>query len=254
VPHAVKSSKPDAAESLGIPQEHLPRHVAIIMDGNGRWARTRGLARIRGHQQGAEAVRDTTRACAELHLDQLTLYAFSAENWKRPKAEISLLMRLLTRYLVGERQELMDNDIRLTAIGEIERLPDGPRKELEKSIETTSRNRGMLLCLALSYGGRQDIVNAARRLAEQVKAGILDPARIDEPLFDSMLSTSGMPAPDLLIRTAGEMRVSNFLLWQMSYAEIYVTPVFWPDFRRENLFDAFRDFARRTRRFGGVVD
>ena len=243
-----------AARLAGLSREQLPRHVAIIMDGNGRWAQRKGLRRIFGHEQGAEAVRDVTRACAQLYMQQLTLYAFSLENWKRPKTETSVLMRLLARYLVGERSELMDNNVRMTAIGELSKLPAGPRRKLDQTIEMTSGNTGLTLCLALNYGARQEIVNACRRLSEQVRAGELDPERIDEARFDKALSTGGMPPPDLLIRTAGELRVSNFLLWQIAYAEFYVTDVCWPDFRREHLYEALRAFSRRKRRYGGLTD
>jgi undecaprenyl diphosphate synthase len=231
----------------------LPRHVAIIMDGNGRWAEARDLPRTRGHAEGVESVRAITRACARRKIQQLTLYAFSEENWKRPRREVGLLMRLLRRFLVRERREIMDNDIRLTAIGRLERLPDEVRKELEKTREMSKNNRGMTLNLALSYGGRQEIVDAMRAIAHKAEEGSIAPAAVDEALVAAHLYQPAMPPLDLLIRTAGELRVSNFLLWQLSYAELYVTPVCWPEFREEELEEAFREYARRVRKFGGLV-
>lgn len=249
-----QTRKADPLAAVGVPHNQLPRHVAIIMDGNGRWAQRRGFMRMFGHEQGAEAVRDVTRACAELDLGQLTLYAFSLENWKRPKRETSVLMRLLSRFLVNERPELMENNVRLVTIGDVEKLPARPLRELARTMEMTAGNRGLTLCLALSYGARQEIVRAFRRLGEDVKSGLLDPAEIDEGMIERALFTRDMPAPDLLIRTAGEMRVSNFLLWQISYAEFYVTDVLWPDFRRDHLYEALRAYSRRKRRYGGISD
>jgi len=231
----------------------LPAHVAIIMDGNGRWAAARRLPRTRGHAAGVESVRTITRACARRKVRQLTLYAFSEENWKRPRREVSLLMRLLRRFLVAERGEIMENDIRLTAIGRLHRLPDDVRTELEKSRELSRNNGGMVLNLALSYGGRQEIVDAARAIAVRVKAGELEADDITEEVVAAHLYQPSMPPPDLLIRTAGELRVSNFLLWQISYAELYVTPTCWPDFREEELDEALRAYANRVRKFGGLV-
>jgi undecaprenyl diphosphate synthase len=230
----------------------LPRHIAIIMDGNGRWAKERGLTRNRGHREGVNSVREITRECAKLGIKQLTLYAFSVENWKRPKVEVNFLMRMLGRFLVQERKEIMDNDIRLAAIGRLHELPKGVRKELRETIEMSGDNKGMTLCLALNYGGRTEIADAAARIARGVEDGGIRPGDIDEEMFARHLYTSGMPDPDLLIRTSGEMRVSNFLLWQMSYTEIYVTKVLWPDFRKEELMKAIREYAKRERRFGGI--
>jgi len=230
----------------------LPRHIAIIMDGNGRWATERGLTRNRGHREGVNSVREITRECAKLGIKQLTLYAFSVENWKRPKAEVNFLMRMLRRFLVQERKEIMDNDIRLAAIGRLHELPKGVRKELRETMEMSGDNKGMTLCLALNYGGRTEIVDAAARIARGVEDGSIRPGDIDEEMFARHLYTSGMPEPDLLIRTSGEMRVSNFLLWQMSYTEIYVTRVLWPDFRKKELMKAIREYAKRERRFGGI--
>jgi undecaprenyl diphosphate synthase len=231
----------------------LPRHIAIIMDGNGRWARARGLSRTRGHAAGVESVRAVTRACARRGIGQLTLYAFSEENWKRPKREVELLMRLLRRFLMRERREIMDNDIRLTAIGRLSRLPASVAKELEASRELSKGNRGMVLNLALSYGGRQEIVDAVRAIAARVERGELSPDDITEETITAHLYQPDMPPPDLLVRTAGEMRFSNFLLWQVSYTELHVTPSCWPEFRDEHLDEAFESYARRVRKFGGLV-
>jgi len=231
----------------------LPRHVAIIMDGNGRWAKARNLPRTRGHAEGVESVRTITRACARRHLKQLTLYAFSEENWKRPQREVRLLMRLLRRFLVKERDEIMENDIRLTAIGRLQRLPADVRRELEKTQELSRHNRGMVLNLALSYGGRQELVDAVQAIAARVRAGELAPEDVTEEVITAHLYQPSMPPPDLLIRTAGEMRFSNFLLWQVSYTELFVTPACWPDFREEGLEEAFADYAGRVRKFGGLV-
>ena len=231
----------------------LPRHVAIIMDGNGRWAKARGLHRIRGHAAGVESVRVITRACARHKLDQLTLYAFSEENWKRPRREVSLLMRLLRRFLIRERDEIMDNGIRLTSIGRIHRLPVEVRRELEKTRAMSADNDGMELNLALSYGGRQELVDAMRAIARRVAAGEIGPDEITEEMITAGLYQPDMPAPDLLIRTAGEYRVSNFLLWQISYTELYVTPACWPEFREEELEQAFEAYAGRQRTFGGLA-
>src|SRR5574337_475168 len=231
---------------------HLPSHIAIIMDGNGRWARRRGLVRIRGHKEGVESVREITRECAKKHLKQLTLYAFSQENWKRPKREVNLLMKLLKEFLIKERKEIEENNIRLTAIGRISGLPEDVQRELAISIEESKNNTGMVLCLALNYGGRSEIVDAAKDIAKSVKAGKMDLEEITEETFQKFLYTSEMTDPDLLIRTGGEMRVSNFLLWEISYTELWVTPICWPDFRKEYLEEAIKDYARRERRFGGL--
>jgi len=240
-------------EQPSIAPEKLPRHVAIIMDGNGRWAQRRKLVRTSGHEQGADSIRTITTECARLGLDQLTLYAFSAENWKRPKAEVAFLMQLLKRFLVRERPTMMDNNVRLTAIGRLDDLPGGARTELERSIEMTAGNGGLNLCLALAYGGRAELVDAMRVIGARIALGELRPDQIDEELVSQHLYQPG-PHPDLLIRTAGEMRVSNFLLWQISYAEIYVTERCWPEFGVEALHEALADYAGRTRKYGGLVD
>ena len=229
-----------------------PGHIAIIMDGNGRWAKARGMARIRGHALGVDSVRTITRACARKRIGQLTLYAFSEENWKRPRREVSLLMRLLRRFLVRERGEIMENSIRLTAIGRLHRLPEEVRRELDKTREMSKENTGMVLNLALSYGGRQELLDATRAIARRVQVGELEPGDITEEVITAHLYQPEMPSPDLLIRTAGEYRVSNFLLWQLSYTELFVTDVCWPDFREESLDSALDAYAERVRTFGGL--
>ena len=236
--------------ATGLP---VPRSVAIIMDGNGRWARSRGFERIRGHERGVEAVRETVEECARLGVEALTLYAFSEENWSRPAREIALLMRLLKRFLVAERPTLMRNGVRLRHIGRTERLSPDVLATLEETVAMTAGNQGMTLALAISYGGRAEIVDAAQRIASAVQRGELAADAIDEATFARYLYMPELPDPDLLIRTAGELRVSNFLLWQISYAEMHVTDVCWPDFRKAHLHEAFRAFGRRVRRFGAVV-
>ncbi len=231
----------------------LPRHVAIIMDGNGRWAQRLGWRRSRGHREGAESVRAITRECSRLGIEALTLFAFSADNWRRPRAEVAFLMALLRRYLVEERREIMENGIRLRAIGEIDRLPRGVRRQLGETIALSAENRGLTLNLALSYGGRQEILRAVRKIAESVRAGALPLEAIDAQLLSDHLDTAGLPDPDLLIRTGGEMRLSGFLLWQVEYSEIWVTPAPWPEFRERELHAALDHFTRRERRFGGLV-
>jgi len=243
----------DPQEVLGLPPEALPRHIAIIMDGNGRWARQRHLPRIEGHRRGTETVREVVRQCARLGINCLTLYSFSIENWKRPKAEVDALMELAAQYLAGERPELTDNAIRLRQIGRREELPPSVIRELETTERLTAGNTGLTLCLALNYGSRAEIVNAMRKLAERVRAGQLAAEAIDEGVISAALDTAGMPDPDLVIRTAGELRVSNFLLWQISYAELYVTPVLWPDFQPQDLYAALQEYARRERRYGDVA-
>jgi len=231
---------------------NLPRHVAVIMDGNGRWAKSRGLPRVEGHRQGAESARTIIRTAGELGIKYLTLYAFSAENWNRPKDEVDALMKYLIHYLKTETPELNKNNVRLEVIGQIYRLPENVQEQLKKSIATLSRNNGLTLVMALSYGSRIEIVDAVRGIAEKVKQGKLDPADINEQVFAQHLYTRSFPDPDLLIRTSGEMRVSNFLLWQISYAELVITPTLWPDFRRPQFLAALEEYARRHRRFGGV--
>jgi undecaprenyl diphosphate synthase len=230
----------------------LPTHVAIIMDGNGRWAKQRGLPRIEGHRHGAESVRTIVRAAGEIGIKYLTLYAFSVENWNRPKEEVDTLMRYLERYLKSETSELDRHNVKLEVIGQIYRLPEGVQTQLKKSISTLSKNNGLTVVMALSYGGRTELVEAVRALAAKVKAGDLDPDEINEQLVSQHLYTKNIPDPDLLIRTSGEMRVSNFLLWQISYAELVVTPTLWPDFRKPQFLEALEEYARRHRRFGGL--
>jgi undecaprenyl diphosphate synthase len=242
----------DPLEVLGVPRARLPRHIAIIMDGNGRWARDRGLSRLEGHRHGSQAVREIVTQCARLGVECLTLYSFSVDNWKRPPEEVAGLMALYSQYLADERQEIMDNDIRLVQLGRRADLPEQVLQELDQTMGLSAKNTGMTLCVALNYGARSEIVDAVRTLARRVAAGQLDPDEIDERLVSESLYTADLPDPDLLIRTGGEMRVSNFLLWQISYAELYVTPVLWPDFRPEHLHEAIRSFAARERRFGDV--
>ena len=232
----------------------IPTHIAIIMDGNGRWAKEQGLQRILGHESGAETVREITRECSRLGVGRLTLYAFSAENWKRPLREIDFLMHLLEQYLVQERKEIMDNNIRFTSIGRLDELPEGVRKVLQETTDLSSKNTGMVLCLALAYGGRVEIVDAVRRLAQEIKEGKRKPEEIDEQAIGRYLYDPDAPDPDLLIRTGGDLRVSNFLLWQISYTELWVTPVKWPEFKKEHLHEAIREFSKRDRRFGNIND
>jgi undecaprenyl diphosphate synthase len=230
----------------------LPAHVAIIMDGNGRWAKQRNLPRVEGHRNGAESVRAVVRAAGEIGIKYLTVYAFSMENWTRPKEEVDTLMKYLDRYLRNEVGELQKNNVRLEVIGQIYRLPEFVQDQLKKTITLLQKNKGLTLVLALSYGARTEIVEGIRSIAAKVKQGKLDPEEIDEQTVAQHLYTKGIPDPDLLIRTSGEMRVSNFLLWQISYAELVVTPTLWPDFRRPQFFEALEEYARRHRRFGGV--
>ena len=235
-------------------ENNLPRHIAIIMDGNGRWAQKRGMTRIRGHIRGVDSVRDITTECARKHLEQLTLYAFSRENWSRPRYEIALLMRLLKRYLIKERPTIQDNNIRFTVIGQIEDLPSDVRKEIAINVEQSKSNTGMILCLALNYGGRAEIVDAAKAIASDVAKGEMSLDDIDEDTFKHHMYTADMSDPDLLIRTGGDMRISNFLLWEISYAELWVTPVCWPDFKKEHLEEAIREYSNRERRYGGLIE
>ena len=224
----------------------LPRHIAIIMDGNGRWAKQRHLPRVFGHRAGISSVRETVRACAQLGIKVLTLYAFSAENWARPNTEVQALMRLLEEYLQRELPELQKNNVRLRAIGRWQALPAGARAQLERVIGITAHNKGLILNLALNYGGRQEIIDAVNRaIKDKVK-------QVDEATFASYFQDADVPDPDLLIRTSGEMRISNFLLWQLAYTELYITPTPWPEFRRPHLYRAILDYQRRERRFGGL--
>ena len=237
-----------------INREKLPRHIAVIMDGNGRWAKEHGKPRIFGHRNGVKAVRETTEAAAELGMEYLTLYAFSTENWSRPKMEVNALMTLLVETLHKEMHTLNENDIRLQAIGDVDKLPKKTHKALLEGIDNTKDNTRMTLILALNYSAKWEIVEAARRLAQQVQNGKLSPEEIDEQRFAASLSTGDIPDPELLIRTSGETRLSNFLLWQIAYAELYFTPVFWPDFRKDHLYQAIIDFQRRERRFGQISE
>ena len=230
----------------------MPQHVAVIMDGNGRWARQRHLPRIEGHRQGAESARVIIRTAGELGIKYLTLYAFSAENWNRPKDEVDSLMKYLIHYLKSETPDLNKSNVRLEAIGQIHRLPENVQEQLRKSIATLSKNNGLTLVLALSYGGCAEIVDAVRSLATKVKAGELDPEDITEKVFAQHLYTRSWPDPDLLIRSSGEMRISNFLLWQISYTELVVTQTLWPDFRKPQFYAALEEYTRRHRRFGGL--
>jgi len=249
---------PDPMSDLAdIPPQKFPRHIAIIMDGNGRWAVRRGLERVKGHQEGAKSVRNIVTECARLRKnhggpDYLTLYSFSLENWKRPTSEVSFLMQMYIDYLRSERVTMMENNIRFHQIGRLENLPDAVMDEVNVTLKETKHNDGLQLVLALNYGSRAEITDAVRDIAQQVKAGTIDPRDIDEQLISDHLYTAGMPDPDLLIRTAGEMRVSNYLLWQISYAELVVSDVLWPDFGVAELHDAIRAFAGRNRRFGAL--
>ena len=245
------------AERLDISPERMPRHIAIIMDGNGRWAVQRGRNRVEGHQEGARTVRGIVTECARLRRemagpDFLTLYSFSLENWKRPASEVSFLMQMYADYLKQERPTMMENDIRFRQIGRLDNLPDFVLEEVDRTLEETKGNKGLTLVLALNYGSRAEIVDAVRAIAADVKAGKVEPGQIGEQMVSNHLYTAGMPDPDLLIRTAGEMRISNYLLWQISYAELYVSPVLWPDFNEAELHTAIRSFASRSRRFGAL--
>jgi undecaprenyl diphosphate synthase len=244
---------PHSGQRVSLPAARLPRHVAIIMDGNGRWAQARGLPRIEGHRRGVATVRRITEHCARLGIEQLTLYCLSSENWRRPEAELAFLMHLLEQYMIEERSLLMRERIRLAMIGRRDGLPASTLAELDRTVELCADNDGMRLCLAINYGSRAEIAAAARQLAADVAAGRLPLEAIDEQAVAARLDTAGMPDPDLLIRTAGEMRVSNFLLWQISYAELWVTDVAWPAFAEADLDAACAAFAARDRRFGGLT-
>lgn len=244
------------ADPLGrLPDVHpgrIPRHIAIIMDGNGRWAKERGFPRIFGHRNGARAVREAVTECGLIGVEALTLYSFSLENWKRPAEEVQGLMDLCLSYCQGERDEFMREGVRFRVIGRRDGLPTPVLKALDDLIEQTRHLTGPTLCLAINYGGRAELADAARKLGRKVAAGELDPEAIDEAAVAGEMYAPDLPDPDLLIRTAGEMRISNFLLWQISYAELYVTDIYWPDFGREQLYEAIREYARRRRRFGGI--
>ena len=244
------SSSPLASDGPLLDPAKLPRHVAVIMDGNGRWARKRLMNRINGHQKGAETVRTVVRTSRELGISVLTLYAFSTENWQRPKTEVAALMTLLERFLKSELKEMMDNDIRLRTIGQTERLPEFVREVLQETMQATAGNRSMTLNLALSYGARDEIVRMVRSIAEKSVSGDIAPEDVTEQLISQHLDTADFPDPDLLIRTSGEMRISNFLLWQIAYSEIFITRTLWPDFSKEEYLRILDEFQRRERRFG----
>jgi undecaprenyl diphosphate synthase len=249
----VPSGSEDQALLRAIDFARLPRHVAVIMDGNGRWAKLRHKPRVEGHRAGIASVRDVVETSARLGLQVLTLYAFSVENWKRPQSEVTTLMGLLKRYLRSELDTLLRNNIRFRVIGRMEELPADVQDELRRGMERTADRTGLLFNIALNYGGRTEITDAVRRLSADVAAGRRELGAIDEDTLSSYLYTAGLPDPDLLIRTSGEMRVSNFLLWQIAYAEIWVTDVLWPDFRRKHLLQAVADFQKRERRYGGIA-
>ena len=251
----IRCHNPDADPVGALPDVSpacIPRHIAIIMDGNGRWAKQKELPRLFGHRAGAESVRTVLTECGRLGVEVLTLYSFSIENWKRPREEVEALMRLAVMYFASEEAELVEKGVRVRVIGRREGLPEDVLASMDRVCAATSHNRRITLCLAINYGSRAEIVDAARSLARDAASGSLDPNTINEADVASRLSTAGLPDPDLLIRTAGEMRVSNYLLWQISYAEIFVTPALWPDFGVPELHGAIRDFARRTRRYGGL--
>jgi undecaprenyl diphosphate synthase len=250
----LKPANAEEAASLDkIDLKRLPQHIAVIMDGNGRWAQRRHLPRIAGHRAGVKAAREIIETCARLKLSYLTLYAFSLENWRRPQAEVDFLMRLLREYLKRELPTIHKNNIRLLVIGRSEQLPEGVRKDIEYGMRMTSRNTGMKLVVALNYGGRAELVDAFNAILDQVRSNGMSAFQADEQTVCEHLYTAGLPDPDLLIRTSGEMRVSNFLLWQIAYAEIYVTETLWPDFSRARLLDALVDFQKRERRYGGLA-
>jgi undecaprenyl diphosphate synthase len=230
----------------------IPTHIAIIMDGNGRWAKKRNMPRVFGHKQGAKSVRDITTACAELGVKYLTLYAFSTENWKRPAQEVGFLMKLLSDYLDKETKTLMKNNVRLLTIGEIDKMDSAVFKKLQSVKKITSKNTGLTLILALNYGSKREITRAVKSIADDVKNKKIKPSDINEELISSRLFTAGIPDPELLIRTSGEMRISNFLLWQIAYSEIYITDILWPDFGKNNLLRAIGEFNTRERRYGGI--
>ena len=254
MPTAAETSRytPEELTSLGLNPNQLPRHIAIIMDGNGRWAKARNLPRIEGHRRGVKTVRLIVEDCSRLGIEQLTLYCLSSENWKRPKKELNLLMHLLKQYVIEERSEILRQNIRFSIIGRRNGLGESVLKEVQKTIDGSCDNDGMRLCLALNYGSRSEMVDAIKEIARKTARGELPPDEVTEEVVSAHLYTAGMPDPDLVIRTAGEMRLSNFLLWQISYAELWVTQNYWPDFREKDLTEALRDYASRDRRFGGL--
>ncbi len=241
-------------ESMDISSDKLPGHIAIIMDGNGRWAKQRGLPRITGHSEGINSVREITRVCGEIGIKHLTLYTFSQENWSRPAAEVSALMKLLLKTIRKEVENLHEKNVRLTAIGSVSDLPDDARRGIEDGIALTRDNSGLNLNLALSYGGRQELMIAMKKIGERMKNGNIDSEEIDEDLVSSMLQTSEIPDPDLLIRTGGEYRISNFLLWQIAYTELFVSSKYWPEFREDDLLEAINIYQDRERRYGKVSE
>lgn len=236
-----------------VPRERWPRHIAVIMDGNGRWAQRQGLPRIEGHRRGVDSVRRVTEECARIGLEQLTLYCLSSENWKRPQTEIDFLMHLLEQYMIEERTTIMENNVRVRTLGRRTNIPDQVLAELDQTVEMSSKNDGMWMNLAINYGGRAELVDAVQSIASKVASGTITPTEIDEQTISDHLYTAGCDDPDLLIRTAGEMRISNFLLWQISYAEIWVTEKCWPEFEESTLHDSICDFAARNRKFGGLA-
>ncbi len=242
----------DPMEAIGVDRSQLPRHIAIIMDGNGRWAQSRGLPRIRGHEEGAKSVRKIVTRCARLGIEVLTLYSFSHENWNRPKEEVHFLMELYSQYLISERSEIVDNNVQFVHLGSREGLPDNVLEQMDITKDASKENTGLKLCLALNYGSRREIIHAVKSIANDIKCGDKSIDDIDEDTISDALYSKGLPDPDLLIRTAGERRISNFLLWQISYAEIFVSDVHWPDFDTDHLDGAIRDFAGRERRFGAL--
>jgi undecaprenyl diphosphate synthase len=241
------------AQRLSLAPEDMPRHIAIIMDGNGRWAQRRNLPRAEGHRQGGKTVEIIAQCCVDFGIKSLTIYSFSIENWKRPRSEVNSLMHLYTEYLVKIRPTLMTNNVKLVHLGRLDRLPDSVRAELAETMRMTSANTGMILALALNYGGRTEIIDATKKIAQEHKAGKICLEDIDEHCISSHLYTADLADPDLLIRTANELRVSNFLLWQISYSEFYVTKTLWPDFRKRHLEKAILAYAARTRRFGSIL-
>ena len=249
MPDAVSTTDAPLAD---VPRERWPRHIAVIMDGNGRWAERRGLPRIEGHRRGVASVRQIVEECSRLDIEQLTLFCLSSENWKRPRLEVDFLMHLLEQYMIEERTTIMKNNITVSVIGRRDGIPDEVCIEIDKTISLSRDNTGTRLCLAINYGGRAELVDAVRRMADDLSSGAITSDAIDEACFAGYLDTAGMPDPDLLIRTAGEMRISNFLLWQISYAEIWVTQKCWPEFEECDLHAAIRDFSGRRRRFGGL--
>ncbi len=242
-----------APPTLELSPDRLPRHIAIIMDGNGRWAERQNLPRVAGHQRGVDSVRRTTEECARLEIGQLTLYCLSSENWKRPQTEINFLMHLLEQYMIEERSTIMENNVRVRMLGRRNDIPEQVLRELDETVRLSSTNTGMWLNLAINYGSRAEIVDAVRAIGDEIEAGELKAGDIDENIIAEHLYTAGAPDPDLLIRTAGEMRISNFLLWQISYAELWVTEKCWPEFDEATLHDALRAYATRHRRFGGLA-